>query len=73
MLASANGGLPEIVVEGQTGRLLPPGDIAAWTKVIGELCIDPQQLQRMGQSGRERAEASFTWAANAARLEAMFS
>lgn len=73
VLASANGGLPEIVVEGETGRLLPPGEVAAWAAAIAGLCADPTALARMGRAARARAEAEFTWAANAARLEAILA
>ena len=73
VLASDNGGLPEIVVEGQTGRLLPPGDIAAWSAAIAGLCADRDTLERMGRLARARAESDFTWAANTARLESILA
>ncbi len=73
VLASANGGLPEIVVEGETGRLLPPGDIAAWSVAIAAASSDGGALSRMGAAARERADTSFTWAANAMKLEQLLA
>ena len=72
VLASNNGGLPEIVVEGETGRLLPPGDAAAWARAIADLAAKPHALAALASRARARAEAKFTWAENAALLEAIF-
>jgi glycosyltransferase involved in cell wall biosynthesis len=71
VFASNNGGLPEIVVDGETGRLLPPGDVAAWTTALRATGI--AQLRAMGLAARERAASGFTWARNAARLEDMLT
>ena len=73
VLASDNGGLPEIVAEGETGRLLPPGDVDAWAAAISDLAREPDALRTLGANARERAEAKFTWAENARRLEAMLT
>jgi len=73
VLASNNGGLPEIVVEGETGHLLPPGGIVPWREAIARVGADGTLLHRLGSAGRSRAEARFTWAANAERLEAIFA
>ena len=69
VLASRNGGLVEIVSDGATGRLLPVGDVAAWRAAIADLDTDRDALRRMGVAARARAEAEFTWAANARKLE----
>lgn len=69
VLASDNGGLPEIVVEGVTGRLLPPGDVAAWRTALSAIAFSLNTLRQWGNQGRERAESEFTWAANVAKLE----
>src|SRR5581483_2822763 len=71
VLASDNGGLPEIVVDGETGRLLPPGSVPAWRDAIASADADRARLAALGASARARARAEFTWAANAARLEAI--
>ncbi|MBI4294350.1 MAG: glycosyltransferase family 4 protein [Betaproteobacteria bacterium] len=73
VLASNNGGLPEIVVEGETGRLLPPGEVAAWREAIEHTAGDGARLKSLGANARARAESEFTWAANAQKLEAIFT
>ena len=71
VLASDNGGLPEIVVDGGTGRLLPPGSVPAWRDAIAAADADRAGLATLGASARARARSEFTWAANAARLESI--
>jgi glycosyltransferase involved in cell wall biosynthesis len=71
VLASNNGGLPEIVVDGETGRLLPPGSVAAWRDAIAWAAADGARLAALGAKARARAGSEFTWAANAAKLEAI--
>lgn len=73
VLASDIGGLPEIVVDGETGRLLPGGDVGAWRRAIEHATGQRHELQRWGAAGRTRAEREFTWAQNAARLETLLS
>jgi len=73
VLASQSGGLPEIVQDGVTGRLLARGDVAAWREAIAALAGDEALRRRLGMAGRERARTEFTWAANAARLESVFA
>ena len=52
VVASAVGGLPEIIVDGRTGRLVPPEDSAALRDVLGQL--DREACARMGAAGRKR-------------------
>lgn len=73
VLASDNGGLPEIVVDGRTGRLLPPGDVAAWRQVISVVLENEGMRQNWRHLARARAVEEFTWSANAARLEAVLT
>lgn len=55
--------LPEMVLDGETGYTVPPGD--AWTLAdrLLRLLRDPLLARRMGTSGRERARSLFTWEA----------
>jgi len=69
VLASRNGGMVEIVLDHETGRLLPPGDVPAWQEAITGLLSHPATRSHMGQQARQRAEAEFTWAANARKIE----
>lgn len=73
VLASDNGGLPEIVLPDATGRLLRPGEVAIWRKEIGDAAREPVRLKTWGAAGRRRAQDEFTWAANAAKLEAILN
>lgn len=69
VLASRNGGMVEIVVDNETGRLLPPGDVTAWRSALAELINAPEKRTALGQAARQRAIAEFTWDANARKLE----
>jgi glycosyltransferase involved in cell wall biosynthesis len=59
VVASAVGGVPEIVVEGQTGLLVAPGDPAALAGAVRRLVEDPALRRRLGAAGRERVRARF--------------
>jgi glycosyltransferase involved in cell wall biosynthesis len=63
VVASAVGGVPEVVVDGETGLLVPPGDAERLAGALGVLLADPDLRLRMGSSGRARAEALFDLAA----------
>jgi glycosyltransferase involved in cell wall biosynthesis len=71
VLASNFGALPEVVADGETGMLVAPGDVGAWTSALADLLADPARQRRMGAAARARAEAKFTWAACARDLEAI--
>jgi len=60
VVACAHGALPEIVLPGETGLLVPPGDEAALAAAVLALLHDPEQRQRMGQAGRARVERCFS-------------
>jgi glycosyltransferase involved in cell wall biosynthesis len=55
----AEGGVNEIVVNGETGLLVTPGDVPALTAALGELCGDEALRARLGRAGRDRAATSF--------------
>jgi glycosyltransferase involved in cell wall biosynthesis len=59
VLASAIGGLPEAVQDGVTGRLLPPGDRAAWTTAILQLARDAETRNRYAAAGPAFAASHF--------------
>ncbi len=60
VVATRAGGLPEVVEDGVTGLLVPPGDPQALADAIRRLLADPELRRRMGQAGRERVVAEFT-------------
>jgi glycosyltransferase involved in cell wall biosynthesis len=63
VVASAVGGVPELVLEGETGYLVPPGQPGRLAAALGSLLADPELRRRMGSSGRARAEERFDLAA----------
>ena len=60
VVASRVGGLSELVVDGVTGRFVPPGDIDALVCCIAELASDRQRLAFMGDEGWKRARKHFS-------------
>jgi len=67
VVASAVGGIPEVVVEGETGRLVEydearPADFeAGLAAAIDDVLSDPARAEAMGRAGRDRAVAEFGW------------
>ncbi len=59
VIASDTGGLPEIVRDGQTGCLFPPGDAAALARLAGELLDDPAQREHLGRAAARDARERF--------------
>jgi glycosyltransferase involved in cell wall biosynthesis len=59
VVASAVGGVPELVEHGRTGILVPPDDPALLADAIAQLARDAGLRRRMGEAGRARAEALF--------------
>jgi len=73
VVATRIGGHPEVVVDGQTGRLCPAGDPAAMAEVISSMIeAPPQQLAAMGRKGRERAEELFDQERMVERIEEVY-
>ena len=77
VVASAVGGIPEIVVEGKTGMLVPllpePAAFAAAIAVrVNALLADPGRAAAMGRAGRLRAVEHFGWPAVAARTVTLY-
>lgn len=69
VLASRTGGVPEAVVDGVNGRLLPMGDVAAWARAIDELLEDKRRRRAMGALARQTAEGRFSKEAMVAGVE----
>jgi glycosyltransferase involved in cell wall biosynthesis len=59
VVASAHGGLPEIISDGQTGRLVAPKDAAALARTAAELIDDPAERARLGSAAAADARARF--------------
>jgi glycosyltransferase involved in cell wall biosynthesis len=61
VVATAVDGCPELVIQGETGFVVPPEDPEALAHSIIELLTDRDQIQRMGLKGRERVRKLFTF------------
>ncbi|MFC4536156.1 glycogen synthase [Sphaerisporangium dianthi] len=84
VVATATGGIPEVVADGETGLLVPieqgadgePLDPGAFADAIAErvarLLGDPGLAAAMGEAGRRRAVGHFSWPAIAARTQALY-
>jgi L-malate glycosyltransferase len=59
VIATNTGGLPEVVIDGETGYLLPVGDVEAMAGRAIEILRDPELLKRMGRQGRALAVKEF--------------
>jgi glycosyltransferase involved in cell wall biosynthesis len=73
VVASAVGGLPEIVAHGETGLVVPPGDADALADAIVALASDRERVAAMGRAGRERAIAEFPPERSVARIEELYT
>jgi hypothetical protein len=60
-VASRVGGTPEVIEDGVTGRLVPPGDPAALADALEALHRKPDRARQMGLAGADRVRAEFTW------------
>ncbi|MFD5160916.1 glycogen synthase [Streptomyces hawaiiensis] len=74
VVASAVGGIPEVVDDGRTGLLVPAGDgfEASLARAMDTVLGDPQAARRMGEAGRERAVGEFGWDAVARRTVRLY-
>jgi alpha-maltose-1-phosphate synthase len=79
VVASAVGGIPEVVADGRTGLLVPydPDDPAAFEAGLAarmaELLADPDRAAAMGAAGRARVLAEFGWPAIAQQTVEVYS
>jgi starch synthase len=73
VVGSRTGGIPEVVAEGETGLLVPPGEPEPLAEALNALLRDPDRAKAMGQAGRKRAVAEFGWPAIAAQTAALYA
>lgn len=60
VVATAVGGVPEAVLDGQTGLLVPPGNPDALADAVRSLLSDPARAARMGTAGKARVQQHFS-------------
>ena len=72
VVVSAVGGLPEIVRDGETGLVVPPGDADVLADALVALASDLPRAARMGAAGRRRAVESFTPERATSGIEALY-
>jgi len=67
------GGVPEVVLDGDTGVLVPPGNPGAMAEAVCALLADPERAQAMGDRGRQRAAAHFEVEMMLARVKEVYA
>ncbi len=72
VVATAVDGTPEIVDDGATGLLVPPRDPRALADALARVLDDPAMAGRMSAEALRRSQATYTWAANARRMDAIY-
>jgi glycosyltransferase involved in cell wall biosynthesis len=72
VVATAVSAVPEIVLDGRTGYLVPAGDAAAVGACVSDLLADPERRRALGDAGRARALAEFSVARMTERTLAVY-
>lgn len=72
VVASDVHGIPDVVVDGETGLLVPPRDVDAIAAAIERLARDAELRRAMGAAGRAFVERRYRWQDNAALMERLY-
>jgi glycosyltransferase involved in cell wall biosynthesis len=73
VLTTLVGGNPEVVEDGQTGLLVPPGSVEALAQTIPTIWTSPQMCRRMGEQGRKRVREHFALKQMLANYETIYN
>lgn len=73
VISTAISGIPELVVNGETGRTVPPGNVEALADAIAEMLADPERRDRLVAAGRQRVELQHERHRNVKQLYDLFS
>ncbi len=65
VVASCVAGNEELVMDGETGYLVPSEDVEALQMALKKLLLDPARREQMGMASRERVEANYSWESTA--------
>ncbi|WP_344078890.1 glycosyltransferase [Luedemannella helvata] len=69
----AVGGLQDTVLDGVTGRHVPPGDVAGLTQALRDLLTDAPLRRRYGRAALDRARTHYSWPATAAHMATVYA
>jgi glycosyltransferase involved in cell wall biosynthesis len=72
VVATTTGGLPEVVAQGETGLLVPPGDVESLAATVVSLLDDTVRREQMGRNGKIRAQERFGLDASVAQVEQLY-
>src|SRR4029078_12838725 len=72
VVASAVGGIPEVVADGISGYLVPPADPAALAAAIARLSTSPALRARIGEAGYRIVAERFSMEAHVRQVEAIY-
>lgn len=72
IIATAVGGTPEVIADGETGFLVPSEDAATMAERIGQLLRDDDLRTRFGEAGQQRMEEEFSFEAQAERYLTLY-
>jgi glycosyltransferase involved in cell wall biosynthesis len=73
VVATTAGGIPEIVLDGETGLLVPPAAPAPLADAMADLLDDPRRAARLGAAGRARALTTFSLDAHAGGVARVYA
>jgi len=72
IVATAVGGVPDVVLAGETGLLVESADPVALADAVRALLDDPARAARLGAAGRARAESTFSLGAHVDGIERVY-
>jgi glycosyltransferase involved in cell wall biosynthesis len=72
VVATTTGGLPEVVAQGETGLLVPPGDVESLASTVVSLLQDRVRREQMGRNGRTRAHERFSLDVSVMHMEQLY-
>jgi mannosyltransferase len=72
VVATTVGAFPELVINGKTGSLVPPGDVDAMATTIEAILADPTGRQKMAEAARAHVERDFSLEREAAAVTAVY-
>jgi len=72
VVATTTGGVPEVVAQGETGLLVPPGDVESLAATVVSLLEDRALRAQMGHRGKVRAQERFSLDASVVHMEQLY-